>query len=98
MAVGGSLLSEAPADEVVDEDECEDDDHLVCGCRPQLTICGRYDPDMDAVTYLEHQPNDCAACWQVWQSTGCGSCGCCSSWSCEPCKRRYQEYLRSAAD
>lgn len=92
--VSGSLVSEAPVQELEDTDE----DHLVCGCRAHITMCGIYVPDSEEAEFLPDGAQVCPACEQVWDSIGCGICGCCSTWSCGPCQRRYFKYLQSAAD
>ena len=75
-------------DELMDGDDC-DCDHLVCGCRPTITMCGIYDPAVTFVRYAEICDDDCPACVQIWSTRGCGACGCRADWSCEPCVARY---------
>lgn len=86
MGASGNL-STAP-DEVTQE--TEDIEHLVCGCRPPITMCGVYLPDVTSVVYGDEcGPNDCEDCFKVWRSRGCGACSCNSTGSCTPCWDRY---------
>jgi hypothetical protein len=68
-----------------------DEDHLICGCRPALTMCGRYDPDVKLVLYKDLDPGCCKDCVKIWEGNGCGACGCSASNACGPCLRRYHE-------
>lgn len=86
-SVASGFQSETSLDELLDDDT----EHLICGCRPHLTLCGCYDPSSDVVIFKDNGPDDCADCVKVWESTGCGVCGCCSSWACVPCQQRYQQ-------
>lgn len=90
FAVSG-YAPEVSLDELLDEEE----DHFICGCRPQITLCGRYEPSTDPILYIDEGPNDCEDCVKVWQSRGCGACGCNSDWGCPPCLQSYQRYLAS---
>lgn len=71
------------------ETDVDPDDHLICGCRPQLSLCGRYDPDNTSVVYSDDE-DTCVDCMKVWKSYGCGACGCNHRRSCERCWARYQ--------
>lgn len=66
-----------------------DEDHLICGCRPQFTLCGGYNPTNVTVVYSDAGPNDCAACTRVWNTSGCGVCLCNANYGCGPCVARY---------
>lgn len=81
--------SETSLEELLDND----DNHLICGCRPHITMCGVYDPSSNVVIFKDKHPDDCEDCVKVWESTGCGVCGCNSNWACPPCLQRYQRHL-----
>ena len=86
MAVVGS--HEVSLSELLGRDE--EWDHLICGCRPTIMLCGMFDPGNTAVLYekVSGLP-DCEQCTQVWHSTGCGACSCSARQSCQPCRDRY---------
>lgn len=71
------------------------DDHLICGCRLQMALCGMYFPNNNTLIYEDFTPNDCPGCVQVWLSNGCPICGCNSEFSCDPCVARYHIHLDS---
>lgn len=78
------------------ETDIDPDDHLICGCRPQLSLCGRYDPNANgAIQYVEITDQWCKDCVKVWKSHGCGSCGCSYHSVCNTCWPRI--YLHQAA-
>ena len=91
----GSVVGGYQSEVSLDELPNKEDDHLICGCRPHFTMCGRYDPSNEIVIFKDPHPNDCEDCVKLWESRGCGACGCNSSWACPPCMQRYQRHLAS---
>ena len=85
-----NVTPEVSLDKLLDTGQ---DDHLVCSCRPQFTLCGQYDANSTSVVYDVSSDKDCAECMKVWQSTGCGVCRCHATWSCGPCRSRYYASL-----
>lgn len=75
------------------ETDIDPDDHLVCGCRPQLSLCGTYHPGGNSIIYGEDRPHTCRDCAIVWKRHGCGACGCKRGRSCQQCWTRYQLHL-----
>lgn len=85
-----TAVAEVSLDELLDKGD--DVEHLLCSCRPQLMLCGIYDPRVVSIVYATSTDRDCRHCLKVWNSTGCGSCGCRHDWSCESCRLRYAAY------
>lgn len=70
-----------------------EDDHLICGCRPHFSLCGTYHPDAHVVSYvdnLDEIKDLCYDCLKLWKTHGCGACGCKEGSSCARCWARYQ--------
>lgn len=82
VAAGEVSLDELLHDEV---------EHLVCGCRPTIHLCGSYDPDATTVYFKQTDDGDCPDCLKVWNTSGCGSCGCNLNWACVDCQIRYHK-------
>lgn len=90
-AVGSPWKATLAAREALLLEPGEDqDEHLICGCRPQISLCGTYDPNAHGVVYGDPTDRDCPDCRKVWKAHGCGSCGCNHRVSCDKCWARYQ--------
>lgn len=77
-------------EEVVAEKRQEpgaDPDHLACGCRPHMCLCGSYIPEATQVFWVDEDDNICKPCLQVWNGAGCGACGCRKGNECRVCKQ-----------
>lgn len=66
-------------------------DHVACGCRPQIDMCGRYSPQVTGVEFpeLSSDPRPrqwCDQCLVVWNTYGCGNCGCRAVALCPLCR------------
>ena len=67
-----------------------DDDipHLVCPCRPLMTLCGAYDDQ--PISDVAADGTECRECWRVLKR-GCPGCGCRLYHRCARCDGgRYQ--------
>lgn len=70
-------------------------DHVACGCRPPMGMCGVYKPEMTDIEFLEtpqeSPPQEplrqwCDQCLVVWNTHGCGNCGCRAVALCALCR------------
>lgn len=65
-------------------------DHIACGCRPQLSLCGIYSPKVQGVVLtadsVQQAPRWCHDCLVVWEQWGCGNCDCGSQQLCDICE------------
>ena len=78
-------------------------DHVACGCRPHLSMCGTYRPHVKEIEFYADQPAEddgepvsqwCQDCLVMWHTHGCGSCGCRATKLCWICV----DTLQSATD
>lgn len=74
-------------------------DHVACGCRPHMGMCGNYSPEVTSIEFPEFSADPrprqwCDQCLVVWNTSGCGNCGCREVKLCALCRMA----LPAAAD
>lgn len=72
-------------------------DHVACGCRPHITMCGAYNASVAAIVEAAVFPEDassreawCQPCLIVWMEYGCGNCVCGPYGLCHICQAAQQ--------
>lgn len=64
----------------------DDVDHIFCGCRPYVMLCGKYDDG--PVTKEGIDGSECPECLRIWNGDNCPVCPCTKDRQCDSCERK----------